>query len=220
MPCFNQFHAYLDLEHVDFEPETLIVGTFNPAWPENCTTGWFYGRTESCFFWDILPRIYGTPSLINGSTADWKNFCKVNRVAITNVIAAIDDADEQNREHSKMLGGLSDKSIIYNFDDFVYTDITGLLKRHPSIKHVYITRGTTEAFWKHTWNPVVHYCNANNIYEQKLLTPTTDSLYHYEAYNNEHPAEPIASFQDYLLQRWKEVWHSRNDLNKTSRVEN
>ena len=33
MACDHKFNFFLRLEKLDFKPETLIVGTFNPAWP-------------------------------------------------------------------------------------------------------------------------------------------------------------------------------------------
>jgi hypothetical protein len=33
MACNHKFKSFLRLEKLDFKPETLIVGTFNPAWP-------------------------------------------------------------------------------------------------------------------------------------------------------------------------------------------
>ena len=35
MPCNHKFIEDLNLENLDFQPTTLIVGTFNPSWPEN-----------------------------------------------------------------------------------------------------------------------------------------------------------------------------------------
>jgi hypothetical protein len=34
MACIHKFKNFLRLEKLDFKPETLIVSTFNPAWPE------------------------------------------------------------------------------------------------------------------------------------------------------------------------------------------
>ncbi len=73
MSCNHKFIRDLELERIDFEPTTLIVGTFNPEWPANNTVEWFYGQTHdansnrSNNFWDILPKIYGEPSLIDAT---------------------------------------------------------------------------------------------------------------------------------------------------------
>lgn len=206
MPCDHKFKSYLDLTKIDFDPTTLIIGTFNPAWPANNTAEWFYGRTATNFFWDILPRLYGESSLIHATATDWKRFCRDNRIALTDLIASIDDADPNNPEHTKILGGFSDKALEYNFEDFDFVNIVAILKQHPSIKNVYITRGVTEAFWRHVWNPVAHYCNANQLHERKLLTPTAAASYHHEAHNNESENK-IPLLEDYLLMRWRQEWH-------------
>jgi hypothetical protein len=207
MPCAHKFQDQLDLAKIDFEPTTLIVGTFNPSWPANNTAEWFYGMTANNCFWDILPRLYGEASLINATPVAWKQFCHDKQIAITDLISSIDDAEPGNPEHGKMLGGFSDKAIEHNFDDFNFVNIVQILKRRPSIRNIYITRGVTEAFWRHTWNPVTHYCNANKLHERKLLTPSGDAIYQHEAYNNEHSKNKISRLEDYILMRWQQVWH-------------
>ena len=207
MPCNHKFQNHLHFQQLDFEPTTLIVGSFSPQWPASNNAGWFYGRTDEICFWDVLPRLYGTPSLINAAPADWKKFCHDNRIALTDLISAIDDADPGNKEHVKILGGFSDKALVYNFDDFVYVNIVQLLRQNATIKHVYITRGVTEAFWRHLWNPVAHYCNSNDLHAKILLPPSVESGYHHSAYNVEHPSNTILRLEDYILMRWKQEWH-------------
>ena len=207
MSCNHKFNSYLNLDRLDFEPTTLVVGTFNPEWPENNTAEWFYGRTASNYFWDILPRLYGEQSLLDATPVEWKRFCCDKRIAIADLIGSIDDADPGNPEHHKILGGFSDKAIEHNFDDFNYVNIVQLLRQHPTIKNVYFTRGVTEPFWRHLWNPVAHYCNHHNIHERKLLTPTGDAIYQYEAHNAQNPGNKIPRLEDYLLMRWRQEWH-------------
>ena len=207
MSCAHKFLGYLDLERLDFEPTTLVVGTFIPAWPAD-QAAWFYGRTAHNYFWDVLPRLYGAESLIGASANEWKQFCHDRRVAITDLFKSIDDADPDSLEHRKKLASFSDNSIIHNFEDLNYVNIIQLLRLHPTIKNVYLTRGVTEAFWRHLWNPVTHYCNHNNIRERKLLTPSRDAAYHHEAYNSQNPGNQIPLLQDYLLMRWQQEWHS------------
>ena len=207
MPCDHKFKEYLDLDKLDFEPTTLVVGTFNPAWPASNNAEWFYGRTDESYFWHVLPRLYGTESLLDKRATEWKLFCKEHKIALTDLICCVEDANEGNKAHSKILGGYSDKALVYNFDDHEYVNIVNLLKRYPSIKQVYITRGVTEAFWRHAWNPVMRYCNANEIRERKLVTPSDEVIYHYNTYNNEHAGEEIPDIKDYILMRWREEWH-------------
>jgi len=210
MPCDHKFQRYLHLEKIDFAPATLIVGTFNPAWPASNTAGWFYGRTENNYFWDILPRLYGETSLINAGPAAWKSFCHDKQIAITDLISSIDDADPENKGHNKMLGGFSDDAIEHNFEDFTFIDIVQLLKRHPTIKNVYLTRGVTESFWRHLWGPVSHFCSANHLHERKLLKPTKDVAYQHGAHNSNHPDDIIPKLEDYILKRWTQEWHFKS----------
>ncbi|MCW3123707.1 MAG: hypothetical protein JWQ38_3199 [Flavipsychrobacter sp.] len=208
MPCNHKFQNELNLELIDYEPTTLIVGSFNPGPPVNNTAGWFYGRTASNYFWDALPRLYGEESLINATPAEWKQFCRDKQIAITDLISSIDDAEPESREHQKILAGFSDDAIAYHFEDFTFVNIAQLLQRHPTIKNIYITRGTTEAFWRHLWNPITQYCNRNNIREGKLLTPSgDDTIYQHGAYNEQHPDKQVPLPQDYILMRWKQEWH-------------
>lgn len=207
MACLHKFNKHLHLEHLGFEPATLVVGTFNPAWPANNTAEWFYGRTLHNYFWDVLPRLYGRDSLINATPAEWKQFCHDKQVAITDLIMSIDDADPAIPEHNRMLGGFSDEAIMHNFDDLNYVDIVQLLQRYPSIKNVYLTRGITEAFWRHLWNPVMHYCNVNGLHEAKLLTPSGNARFQHGKHNKDYPDDVVASLEDYILRKWQEEWH-------------
>ena len=207
MPCAHKFIDELELKGLDYAPETLVVGTFNPAWPEENTATWFYGRTQDELVWNVLPRLYGSPSLAAGSETDWKEFCKTHRIAFTDLITSIDDADEANKNHRKIISGFADKALVYNFDDFVFTDVVGILKRHPSIRNVYITRGITESFWRHLWSPIMHYCNTNGLHERRLLPASEESTYQHEAHNQHHPDGVIDALPDYILYRWKQEWH-------------
>jgi len=207
MACKHKFYDDLELERLDFEPTTLIVGTFNPEWPANNTAGWFYGRTNNTYFWDVLPRLYGEESLINATPAQWKQFCKDKRIALTDLISEVEDAEPNNSKHVKMLGGFSDDAIIHNFDELVFINIVQLLRRNPTIKNVYITREITEAFWRHLWGPVKHYCNQNNIHERRLLTPSDTAIDHQQQYNSHHPDAQIQRLEDYLLMKWQQEWH-------------
>lgn len=206
MPCNHKFKKYLNLDRIDFEPTTLIVGTFIPEWPDGNPAGWFYSRPGNCF-WDVLPRLYGEPSLINATPSAWKQFCRNKQIAVTDLISAIDDADPGNPGHSKALTGGADRAFVYNFDDFDFVDIVKILRNHPAIKNVYLTRGITEPFWRHIWNPVMHYCNLNNLHERRLLTPSVSVTDQHETYNNQNPGNQIPLLEDYILMKWKPEWH-------------
>ena len=197
MPCNHKFENDLGLEKLDFDPVTLIVGTFNPALLDSNPSEWFYGRPGN-YFWDVLPRIYGAPSLLGATPAEWKQFCRDHKIALTDLISCIEDADTANPEHNKILAGFSDNAIVYNFDDFVYVDVVGLLRSHPTIRNVYLTRGITEAFWRHLWNPVMHYCDVHKLHERKLLTPSGTDFY------QQTPGTPP---HDHVFIKWQQEWH-------------
>ena len=213
MSCNHKFARQLHLETLDFEPTTLIVGTFIPEWPAN-NVAWFYGPVldsdgnRSNNFWDVLPKLYGEPGLVDATPTAWTQFCRDKQIAITGLISSIDDADQSNKEHVKVLTGFDDKAIAWHFEDFVFVNVVQLLRRHPSIRHVYLTRSITESFWRHLWNPVMQYCSVNHLDERRLLTPSGHSLYQHEAYNAENPGHPILLLEDYILMRWRQEWHS------------
>ncbi|RYE26543.1 MAG: hypothetical protein EOP51_00305 [Sphingobacteriales bacterium] len=207
MPCDHKFKSQLDLSAIDYEPTTLIVGTFNPQWPTNNTAEWFYGRTVTNCFWDVLPRLYGEQSLIEAGPAEWQQFCRDKQISLTDLIRSVEDAEAGNTNHVKMLGGFSDEAIEYNFEDFDFVNIVSILKLHPSIKNVYTTRGVTDAFWRHVWNPVAHYCSVNHLHERKLLNPSKEAAYQHEVYNRDHPDHTIERLEDFILMRWQQEWH-------------
>ena len=207
MPCDHKFKNYLELTKLDFEPTTLIVGTFNPAWPDTNTAEWFYGRTASNYFWDVLPRLYGESSLINATPGEWKQFCHNKQIAITDLISCIDDADATNTKHARILGGFSDDGIEYNFEDLNFVNVVQILQQRPSIRNVYFTRGITEAFWRHLWNPMMRYCNLHHLHERKLLTPSNEAQYQHDAHNELNPGDQIAKLEDYILMKWQQEWH-------------
>lgn len=213
MACPHKFQEYLTLERLDFEPTTLIVGTFNPAWPAENSAQWFYGRTHDEYgnqnnnFWEVLPRLYGEESLINATPAEWKSFCRRHKIAITDLISCIDDARQDCPDHVKALKGYSDKAIAEGFNGQVPVHIAQLLKQHLTIQYVYLTRGTGETFWKRLWLPVKQFSTRNSKRERTLLTPSGYAFYQHGRYNNENTNHQIPRLQDFILMRWQEQWH-------------
>lgn len=216
MACQHKFHEYLFLNGLDFEPTTLIVGTFNPSWPAGNNAAWFYGRTHDAHgnrnnsFWDVLPRLFeDEPSLINAGPAEWKLFCTRKKIAITDLISSINDADPENPEHIKFMRGFADNVIAEEFHEHEFVDIVLLLKNNPSINKVYITNGVNGAFWNNLWNPVIDYCNQNNISCNKLLTPSKNARFSMFTHNKSNPNNQynMNNLNDYILMKWEEVWN-------------
>lgn len=213
MACLHKFHNELYLEGLDYNPTTLIVGTFNPAWPDGNVAEWFYGRTHDEFgnqnnnFWDVLPRLYGEASLINSEPNEWKTFCRNHSIAITDLIYSIDDADENNVEHTNLLSTYSDKSIAENFTEHTFVNLIQILENNPAITNIYLTRGIGETFWRMLWNPVRAYANQHNKNQCQLLTPSGYAFYQQGRYNNRNPDNQIENLADYILFDWQQKWH-------------
>lgn len=198
MSCVHKFQKYLNLDGVDFKPQVLIVGTFNPAWPATNDAGWFYGRTKNNCFWDVLPRLYNEKSLRDAEPKDWKLFCERHAVAITDLISSIEDADENNAEHLEWLGGYSDKNIEQRFRVHQFTDVVGLIEKYDSISRVFLTRRNDQGLWKKAWKPIRDICEIKGVWQSTLLTPSR--------YACLHKPKEFRKVEDYILSRWHESW--------------
>lgn len=209
MPCPHKFQSFLNLERLDFEPETLIVGTFNPAWPEGNYAQWFYGRTSNNYFWDVLPRLY-SPNLNlrkpDSGPNDWKLFCREHKVAITDLIYCIEDADPKNESHYKALKTYSDASISKHFQQLTFTDILGILRRFPSIKYVYLTTQAKIELFNQRWTAVEEYGQNHGVRVRRLLTPSASSRFQMGNYKKENP-EDKTPLRNFIYKNWLEVWH-------------
>ena len=204
MACNHKFQNYLKLERIDFEPSTLIVGTFNPS-VEGNKAEWFYGRKENNF-WDVLPKIYGENSIRGATPADWKAFCKRHKIAITDLISCIEDADLSIPLDIKQLKTYLDKTIAEKYEKHSDVEIVDLLISNPTIKNVYLTRAAKEKFWKTRWTKVEQYAQNNKLHEQKLITPSRYAFYQQSKYNKLNPLTPI-SLEEYIMQNWRSKWH-------------
>jgi hypothetical protein len=206
MPCIHKFHDYLHLENINYQPTTLIVGTFNPQWPVNNMAQWFYGRTNNNHFWDVLPQIYGQAGLINDIEHEWKSFCADNLIAITDLIYSIDDAEIANPLHYNWLSNYSDDNIANKFHFHTFVNVIALLANNPTINNVYLTRGITSTFWANLWNPVINYCNENGVRVRQLLTPSGNARFQLGRYNKTNPNNTL-NLPDFILMSWLSQWH-------------
>jgi hypothetical protein len=215
MPCQHKFYEDLTLNRIDFVPATLIVGTFNPQWPDDNIAQWFYGRVPDNaddhntgnHFWAVLPRLYGAASLKHpGAVAQWKAFCHQHQIAITDLVSVITDANPANPDHLRILGTYSDKAIGTTFHAFEDTPVTDILRNYPTIRNVYFTRSITDRFWRNRWNPIQLYCDAHQIRHRTLMTPSDYSRYQQGRYNHQNPNNPL-NREDFILMRWHAQWH-------------
>lgn len=201
MACLHKFTDDLSLERLSFQPNTLIIGTFNPGWDKlNNTATWFYGRTRNNYFWDVLPRVYGHHDLRLANHRDWKAFCKQHRIALTDLIHSIDDADENSPNHIAYLSSYRDDLIAKHFKRFTYVDIARILAKYDTIKHVYLTRSISDPFWRQRWQPVNEYCASQGIKMQSLLTPSGGARF-------QMPKDEKMNLRDFILREWQNRWH-------------
>ena len=207
MPCHHKFEHYLDLKQINFQPTTLIIGTFNPSWPKENYAEWFYGRTSNNHFWDVLPRIYGDQSLLQCNQSDWKKYCEPKLIAITDLISCIDDADEKNPNHEKLLRGYSDLAIAQTFKNFRTEHIKEIFDKFPSIQNVYFTRSGNGKLWRSLWIDIVDACEKTGKKKPtELLTPSKYARFHFARAKRMKLTQTV-KLEDYILERWKEVWH-------------
>ncbi len=200
MPCNHKFSQYLHLNDVDFEPTTLIVGTFNPDWDNiHNNAKWFYGRTRNNYFWDVLPRIYEGINLRHENDIVWKQFCSRNKIGITDLLQSIEDADINNVQHIQAISDYKDSSIAQLFNDFTPVNVVSILQNNPSITQVYLTRQLGVPFWDNLWDVVTKYCDCNYVNHHVLLTPSGNARFQM---NNEG-----GHLRDFIFENWLESWH-------------
>lgn len=208
MACHHKFKNNLNLSNLDYSPETLIIGTFNPSWPDKNYAKWFYGRTKENHFWDVLPKVYGEESLINADPVDWKNFCKRHLIGITDLIECINDADENNQEHIKILSTYSDSNIEKHFTDFSTEHIFNILNNKNNIKNIYLTRKGKGKLFGKLWLLIKKCCN-NNSKTEELLTPSDYArIQFYKA--KKLKQTDSKNTVEFIIEDWKSKWHNIN----------
>jgi hypothetical protein len=206
MACTHKFHQYLNLNNLDFEPTTLIVGTFNPGWNNIANNaGWFYGRTRNNYFWDVLPRIYESINLRNSNPQDWKSFCVRNQIAITDLLASIDDANPNNPEHIQAISNYKDSDIANLFQHFTPVDICNILERYPTIVNVYLTRQLGNVFWDNLWQNITGHFQEAPIHFKTLLTPSASARFQMNGIEG-------MSLRDFIFNHWHQAWHQISQL--------
>ncbi|RYC70026.1 hypothetical protein [Spirosoma sordidisoli] len=207
MPCLHKFHNYLNLQRIDFAPNTLLVGTFNPAWPAGNAAEWLYGRVGNNYCWDVLPRLHDAGLNLRWQPPEvWKAFCSQYGIALTDIIFCINDADQENEQHRQILGSYQDAKIAEHFHDFTLTDIVGLLREHPTIQNVYLTRLQGIALFDQQWAEVEAYGEQHGLHVRNLRTPSKNARFHMRQFRQEFPnmPEPLRNF---IHWSWAEQWH-------------
>ncbi len=174
MPCGHKFSQDLQLQYVNWKPNTLFIGTFNPEWNEceNNNAQWFYGRTQRNEFWYILPKIFGEDSLLGGNRLIWIEFCRRKNIAVTDILTSI-DADVNVLAQREIVCKFKDDEIP-NFDVTV-NNIPTILDNFPTIKQICITRKTLNEFWEDCFLDTLEYIELHperNISLRLLRSPS------------------------------------------------
>jgi len=178
--CLHKFQRNLQLDYVDWEVNTLFIGTFNPGCckKEENEAAWFYGRTQNNMFWDTLGCIYENNPLLGqqGTPELWLAFCKRNKLAVTDLISKINAVNMKSDDYDNLCKGFSDARLepyILN-GQAVSTEIENLVNNSPKLKDlkcVYLTRRTTNVAWNILFNPIHQICNQKGIHIARLTTP-------------------------------------------------
>lgn len=209
MPCNHKFIQYLNLDKIDFEPETLIIGTFNPEWLDDNYAEWFYGRTRNNYFWDVLPRMFGEKSLRRSDVETWKQFCSEYKIGITDLITSINDADRDNPEHFEMISNYHDNAIAEHFEDFQITNIKELLENYPTIKKVFFTRNQGIDLFDNPLNHTIKFCEKNEIYFSHLLTPSASARFQMRGWEPRKPNFE-RTLSNFIYESWLDNWEYEN----------
>jgi hypothetical protein len=200
MPCNHRFYNELAHQNIDYKPECLIIGTFNPEWPQTNYAEWFYGRTDNNYFWDILPRMFSDEGLRSSSHTQWKQYCRTKKIALTDLLASIDDADILNEVHSQVLGKYTDTALASKFNSQVANPILPLLRSNSCIRSVYLTTLNKSDFWQRLWSPIEEYCDLHGIWCRKLMTPSKGARFSMSRASG-------IQMPDFIYNDWNTKWN-------------
>lgn len=182
MPCFHKFYGHQNHLQGDngllpnWESDTLIVGTFNPenVWAPTNLAEYFYGRSR--YFWKVLPEFACASKIDNENIQTQFEFLQSNRVALTDLLISINDADINNPDHINWITSYLDNKL-NNFKDFTWNtnNIINYINRNK-VKTVYFTRLSYSDPFGQQIAFIENYCNRNKIPSFKLHTPTGQGL--------------------------------------------
>ena len=182
--CSHKFfghHSHLDGDlglMPNWAYNCLIIGTFNPEnlWvPDNHAT-YFYGRSR--YFWRILPKF----TLFDGLILDDElkiEFLQNNKIGLTDLLKSVEDADINNPNHVNLISSYLDRDL-ENFHNLTWNTHSILYAlEHSKVSHVYFTKigvqnllNPPEDSFEGQMRLIEQYCVANNIYCNRLFTPS------------------------------------------------
>jgi hypothetical protein len=182
MPCNHKFFGH-PLHLVgqngllpNWEAETLIIGTFNPSneWVPDNQADYFYGRSN--FFWKVLPVFACEEVINNNNVIEQIDFLQRNRIAITDLLISIDDADIDNLQHIDWIGNYLDNNFA-NFNGLTW-NLLNIFQyiQDKNISAVYFTKlGNNPPFGAQI-SAIENYCDQHAIINHRLHTPTGQGL--------------------------------------------
>jgi hypothetical protein len=124
----------------NWDADTLIIGTFNPenGWARINPAEYFYGRSN--YFWKILPKFACLDSIENENINEQFIFLQKNKIALSDLLISINDADINNPQHVEWIRRFRDNDIL-NFNDLTWnTDQIVNFILEKKIKEIYFTR--------------------------------------------------------------------------------
>lgn len=205
MSCKHKFYDDLQCGKLNFEPEILILGTFNPEWPLTNYSNWFYGRTKYNYFWDVLPRMFYEDSLRKSEVNSWKLFWSKRKVLITDLISSINDANQIDEKHYKIISKFIDKDFAKAFKVFEINNIINILENYKTIEKVYFTRNLGVPLFDEQIRIIKMYCDEKKIYFNNLLTPSSHARFQMLEWE---PNSPFLkrSLPNFIYEKWLEKW--------------
>lgn len=186
MACFHKFYGHPS--HLDgnmgllpnWECNTLIIGTFNPDTffhPQN-PAQYFYGR--SAYFWQLISRFLCCENEIQREDTETQlAVLQKKRIGITDLLMSVNDANENSIEDVKRICTVRDNELEL-FNDFTWnTDNIISFINDQRITHVYFTklgyeknRNPRQDTFENQMRIIEGYCDHNNIFHDRLHTPT------------------------------------------------
>lgn len=201
----HKFIKNLCCMNINYQPEILIIGTFNPEWPADNYASWFYGRTNNNYFWETLPRMFNESSLRNLNHISWKKFCALKKIVLTDLISSIHDANEDNPTHFEIISKFKETEFAEYFNGFEMTNILGILENNPSIEKVFFTRNPGVELFDAQIEIIRGFCNNNNIYFSHLLTPSKNVRFQMKGRNPQTPGLE-RNLSNFIYEKWLNKW--------------
>ena len=182
MKCIHKFYGIKDYDELlpNWIFNKLIVGTFNPSndFHSLNTANFFYQR-EKNYFWDVFPLFYDSNPIRKNDATGQKDFLKKKLIGITDILISINDADQNNEQHKKLISTVRDDDI-ETFNSFTWNTqqiIDVIIEKR--ITEVYFTKlglpskeYNSKDTFEYQMRLIETHCNKNSIHNKRLHSPT------------------------------------------------